>query len=170
MVGGHCIGVDPYYLTHKAESIGYKAKIILAGRELNDKMGEHVASQLVSAMKKKTIEIKNSRILIMGLTFKENCADIRNSGVKNLFDSLKKFNCILDLYDPWANQEDIKEIYNINLISTLTKNTYDGLLIAVAHDIFKTLGEDTIINLCKKKHVIYDLKNLFKSDKIDLRL
>ena len=170
LVGGHCIGVDPYYLTHKAESIGYKAKIILAGRELNDKMGEHVTSQLLSAMKRKTIEIKNSRILIMGLTFKENCADIRNSGVKNLFDSLKKFNCILDLYDPWANKEDIKEIYNINLISTLTKNTYDGLLIAVAHDIFKNLGEDAIINLCKKKHVIYDLKNLFKSDKIDLRL
>jgi UDP-N-acetyl-D-glucosamine/UDP-N-acetyl-D-galactosamine dehydrogenase len=170
LVGGHCIGVDPYYLTHKAESIGYKAKIILAGRELNDKMGEHVVSQLVFAMKKKKIEIKNSRILIMGLTFKENCADIRNSGVKNLFDNLKKFNCILDLYDPWANKEDIKKIYNINPISSLAKNTYDGLLITVAHDEFKTLGENTIKNLCKKTSVIYDLKNLFKSDKIDLRL
>ena len=170
LVGGHCIGVDPYYLTHKAESIGYEAKIILAGRELNDKMGEYVASQLVFAMKKKNIEIKNSRILIMGLTFKENCADIRNSGVKILFDSLKKLNCIIDLYDPWVNDDDIKRVYDINPIQTLTKNTYDGLLIAVAHDEFKTLGENTIKNLCKKISVIYDLKNLFKSDKIDLRL
>jgi len=170
LVGGHCIGVDPYYLTHKAESIGYKAKIILAGRELNDKMGEYVASQLVSVMKKKKIEIKNSRILIMGLTFKENCSDIRNSGVKNLFDSLKNFNCIIDLYDPWANAYDIKKIYDINPIRTLTKNTYDGLLVAVAHDEFKNLGENTIMNLCKKTRVIYDLKNLFSSDKIDLRL
>ena len=170
LVGGHCIGVDPYYLTHKAESIGYKAKIILAGRKLNDKMGEYVASQLVSAMKKKNIKIKNSRILIMGLTFKENCADIRNSGVKILFDNLKKFNCIIDLYDPWANDDDIKKIYDINPIQTLPKNTYDGLLIAVGHDKFKTLGVNIIKNLCKKISVIYDLKNLFKSDKIDLRL
>ena len=170
LVGGHCIGVDPYYLTHKAESVGYKAKTILAGRELNDKMGEHVASQFFSAMKKKNIEIKNAKVLIMGLTFKENCADIRNSGVKNLFDTLKKSNCVLDLYDPWANKDDIKKIYDINPIRTLTTNTYEGILIAVAHDEFKTLGENTIMNLCKKKSVIYDLKNLFKSDKIDLRL
>ena len=170
LVGGHCIGVDPYYLTHKAESVGYKAKIILAGRELNDRMGEHVASQFLSAMKKKNIEIKNANVLIMGVTFKENCADIRNSGVKNLFDSLKKSNCALDLYDPWANKEDIKKIYDINPISILKENTYDGLLITVAHDIFKNLGVNTIINLCKKTNVIYDLKNLFKSDKIDLRL
>ncbi len=170
LVGGHCIGVDPYYLTHKAESVGYKAKIILAGRKLNDRMGEHVASQFLSVMKKKNIEIKNANVLIMGVTFKENCADIRNSGVKNLFDSLKKSNCALDLYDPWANKEDIKKIYDINPISTLKENTYDGLLITVAHDVFKNLGENTIKNLCKKTNVIYDLKNLFKSDKIDLRL
>ena len=170
LVGGHCIGVDPYYLTHKAESIGYKAKIILAGRELNDKMGEHVASQLVSSMKKKNIVIKNSRILIMGLTFKENCADIRNSGVKILFDSLKKYNCILDLYDPWANSNDIKTVYDIDPIRILKENTYDGLLITVAHDKFKSLGENYIKSLCKDISVIYDLKNLFKSNKIDLRL
>ena len=106
----------------------------------------------------------------MGLTFKENCADIRNSGVKILFDSLKKFNCSIDLYDPWANEDDIKKVYDINPIQTLTNNTYDGLLIAVAHDEFKTLGENIIKNLCKKTSVIYDLKNLFKSEKIDLRL
>ena len=170
LVGGHCIGVDPYYLTHKAKSVGYKAKIILAGRQLNDKMGEYVASQLVLAMKKKNIKIKKSRILIMGLTFKENCADIRNSGVKNLFDSLEKFNCTIDLYDPWTNTRDIKKIYNINSIDTLIKNTYDGILIAVGHDKFKSLGFNFIKNLCKKSSVTYDLKNLFKSNKIDLRL
>ncbi len=170
LVGGHCIGVDPYYLTHKAESIGYKAKIILAGRELNDKMGQYVASQLVYLMKKKNIEIENSKILIMGLTFKENCADIRNSGVKILFDSLKKYNCVLDLYDPWANPHDIKKVYDIDPIKTLKENTYDALLITVAHDKFKILGENYINNLCKENKVIYDLKNLFKSNKIDLRL
>ena len=170
LVGGHCIGVDPYYLTYKAESIGYHPKIILAGRELNDKMGEYVASQLISEMKKKFIEIKDAKILIMGLTFKENCADIRNSGVKNVVDSLKKFNCNLDLYDPWVNKEDIKKTYDIYPNSELNKNTYDGIIIAVAHDKFKLMGFDNIFNLCKENHVIYDLKYLFTSNKIDLRL
>lgn len=169
LVGGHCIGVDPYYLTHKAKSIGYKAKIVLAGRKLNDKMGDYVASKLVCEMKKKNIKIKKSRILIMGLTFKENCADIRNSGVKSVFDNLKKFKGIIDLYDPWANSLNIKKEYNIDPINTLTKNTYDAVLIAVAHDKFKSLGVNKIKNLCKKKSVTYDLKNLFKSNKIDLR-
>ena len=170
LVGGHCIGVDPYYLTHKAKKIGYKAKIILAGRDLNDKMGMHVASKLVSAMKNKNINIKKSRILIMGLTFKENCADIRNSGVKNLFKSLKKLNCIIDLYDPWTKNKDIKKVFKLNSIKILKKNTYDGLIIAVAHDKFKSLGLSTIKKLCKRNRVIYDLKNLFNSGEIDLRL
>ena len=170
LVGGHCIGVDPYYLTYKAESIGYHPKIILAGRELNDKMGEYVASKLISEMKKKSIETKNSKILIMGLTFKENCADIRNSGVKNVIDCLKKFNCNLDLYDPWVDKEDIKKTYDIYPNSILTKNTYDGIVIAVAHDKFKTMGFDNIYNLCKENHIIYDLKYLFTSNKIDIRL
>ena len=170
LVGGHCIGVDPYYLTYKAKSIGYVPKIILAGRELNDKMGNHVASQLITTMKKKSIQIKSAKILIMGLTFKENCADIRNSGIKNVIESLKNFNCNLDLYDPWADKEDIKKTYDIYPNSTLKKNTYDGIIIAVAHDKFKTMGIDTIYNLCKKNHIIYDLKYLFTSDRIDLRL
>ena len=170
LVGGHCIGVDPYYLTYKAKSIGYVPKIILAGRELNDKMGNHVASQLITSMKKKSIQIKSAKILIMGLTFKENCADIRNSGIKNVIESLKNFNCNLDLYDPWADKEDIKKTYDIYPNSTLKKNTYDGIIIAVAHDKFKTMGIDTIYNLCKKNHIIYDLKYLFTSDRIDLRL
>ena len=170
LVGGHCIGVDPYYLTYKAKSIGYDPKIILAGRELNDKMGSHVASQLIKAMKKKSIQIKGAKILIMGLTFKENCADIRNSGIKNVIESLKNFDCDFDLYDPWANKEDIKKEYDVYPNSTLNKDTYDGIIIAVAHDKFKTMGFDTVYNLCKKNHIIYDLKYLFTSNKIDLRL
>ncbi len=170
LVGGHCIGVDPYYLTFKAKKIGYKTKVILSGRELNDSMGKHVASKLILAMKDKKIKIKGSKILIMGLTFKENCADIRNSGVKSLFDGLKKFNCNLDLHDPWTNSTDVKNIFNINPLKSLKKRNYDGIIIAVAHDIFKAKGINFIQNLCKKNRVIYDLKNLFKSDKVDLRL
>ena len=170
LVGGHCIGVDPYYLTYKAKKIGYKTKIILAGRELNDKMGSHVASQLISAMKNKNIKIKKAKILIMGLTFKENCTDIRNSGVKNLFDTLRNFNCNLDIYDPWANRQDVKKIFNLYPIKALGKSTYDGIVIAVAHDIFKNLEKKIINRISKKNSVIYDLKNLFKSDKIDLKL
>ena len=170
LVGGHCIGVDPYYLTYKAKSIGYDPKIILAGRELNDKMGDHVASQLVTEMKKRSIKIKSAKILIMGLTFKENCADIRNSGIKNVIEILKNYNCVLDLYDPWVDKEDIKKTYGIYPKSTLDKNTYDGIIIAVAHDKFKTMGFNNIYDLCKKNNVIYDLKYLFTSSKIKLRL
>ena len=170
LVGGHCIGVDPYYLTFKAKSMGYHPKIILAGRELNDKMGNYVATQLIEAIKNKSIKIKSAKILIMGLTFKENCADIRNSGIKSVIESLKKTKCNLDLYDPWVNKDEIKKIYDISPRSTLNKDTYDGIMIAVAHDKFKTMGINTIYNLCKKNHIIYDLKNLFTSDKIDLRL
>ena len=170
LVGGHCIGVDPYYLTHKAQSIGYKPKIILAGREINDKMGVHVASEFIKKMKEKKLHIKGSRILIMGLTFKENCADIRNSGIESSIKKLKKFDCNLDLYDPWTNEEEIKKIYNIYPTTKLVKNTYDGILIAVAHDKFKNMGIKFISNLCKKNHIIYDLKFLFSKDQVDLRL
>ena len=121
-------------------------------------------------MKKKYINIKNANILIMGLTFKENCADIRNSGVKSVIKGLKKFNSKLDLYDPWANPEEIKKTYNIYPSSSLTKSYYDGIVITVAHDKFKSMGIENIFNLCKKTHVIYDLKYLFTSNKIDLRL
>jgi len=170
LVGGHCIGVDPYYLTYKAESIGYKPKLILAGRELNDNMGRYVASQLLATMKKKNIPFADAKILIMGLTFKENCADIRNSGVKNVVEELKEHNCELDLYDPWADHEDIKKTYGILPNLKLNQNTYDGIIIAVGHDKFKSMGIKTISDLGKKKHVIYDLKYLFPSDKVDLRL
>ncbi len=170
LVGGHCIGVDPYYLTHKAKSIGYYPKIILAGRELNDSMGKFVSNQLTETMEKKNIKIHDSKILIMGLTFKENCADTRNSGVKNVIEELKTKNCKLDLYDPWADPEDIKKNYGVLPIKDLKDNTYDGILIAVAHEKFKSLGIKTISMLCKKNHVIYDLKHLFPSSQVDLRL
>ena len=170
LVGGHCIGVDPYYLTFKAKKIGYRPKIILAGRELNDSMGYYVASQLVNEMKKKFIKVKSAKILIMGLTFKENCSDLRNSGVQNVVKELKKFNCNLDLYDPWADSEEIKKLFDIYPTSILKKNIYDGIIIAVAHDQFKALKISKISKLCKKNHIIYDLKHLFNKDQVHLRM
>jgi UDP-N-acetyl-D-glucosamine/UDP-N-acetyl-D-galactosamine dehydrogenase len=170
LVGGHCIGVDPYYLTYKAESVGHHPKIILAGREINDNMGSHVVSEMIKKMKEKKINIKNSKILIMGITFKENCSDIRNSGVKMVFERLKKYTHNIDLYDPWTDSKEIKKIYGINSQQTLDKNNYDGIIIAVAHKIFVEMGKIKILNLCKKNHVIYDLKYLFTKDQIDLRL
>ena len=170
LVGGHCIGVDPYYLTYKAKSIGYKPKIILAGRELNDNMGNYVASELIKKMKTKNIQIKGAKILIMGLTFKENCPDLRNSGIKNVITKLKKFECDLDLQDPWADKDEVNKIYDIYPNSKLSQNTYDAVLIAVAHNKFKSIGLTNIKNSCKKVHVIFDLKNLFESKQVDLKL
>ncbi len=170
LVGGHCIGVDPYYLTYKSESIGYEAKIILAGREINDNMGKHVASEFNKEMKKKKIQINRSKILIMGLTFKENCADLRNSGIKSVIENLKKKNCDLDLYDPWVDSKEVKKIYDISPKEKLASNNYDGIIIAVKHNIFKDMGYNKILSLCKKKHVIYDLKYLFSKDQATLRL
>ncbi len=170
LVGGHCIGVDPYYLTFKAQSIGYLPKVILAGRETNDNMGSYVAYTLFAEMKKKNITIEGSNILIMGLTFKENCADIRNSGVKNVIKEIEKFDCNLDLYDPWADNEEINKVYKSYPNDKLENNTYDGIIIAVAHEIFKNMGIETISDLCKKNRVIYDLKYLFPKEKVDIRL
>tara|TARA_Y100000741_G_scaffold346009_1_gene311955 strand:- start:944 stop:2224 length:1281 start_codon:yes stop_codon:yes gene_type:complete len=170
LVGGHCIGVDPYYLTYKAESIGYKPKIILAGREINDKMGIHVALEFIKKIKEKKIKIKGSKVLVMGLTFKENCTDIRNSGIESVIKELKKLDFNLDLYDPWADNEEVKKTYNIYPSLKLVKNTYDGVIIAVAHKKFKSMGLNFISKLCKKKHVIYDLKYLFSKSQVDLRL
>tara|TARA_Y100000389_G_scaffold204103_1_gene255018 strand:+ start:518 stop:1798 length:1281 start_codon:yes stop_codon:yes gene_type:complete len=170
LVGGHCIGVDPYYLTYKAKSIGYHPKIILAGREINDNMGKYVASELVKKMKTKNIRVKGAKILIMGLTFKENCPDIRNSGVEKVISELKRLKCILDLQDPLANKDEIQKLYDVFPNPKLIKNTYDAVLIAVGHTEFKSRGLSYIKNLCKKNHIIFDLKNLFNSKQIDLKL
>jgi len=170
LVGGHCIGVDPYYLTYKAESLGYNPKIILAGRDTNDNMGIYVASKLIAEMDKKNIPIKGSNVLIMGLTFKENCADIRNSGVEKVIKELKKFDCNLDLFDPLTNDKEIYETYSMQLKNKLDQNMYDGIVIAVAHEVFKNMGIKKIKNLCKENHVIFDLKYLFSKEEVDLRL
>lgn len=170
LVGGHCIGVDPYYLTYKAESIGYYPKIILAGRELNDNMGNYVVSELIKKMKNKNIQIRGAKILIMGMTFKENCPDIRNSGVEKIINELKKFKCKINLLDPFINKNEINKKYNICAIQKLNQNIYDAVIIAVAHDKFKLLGFNKIKKSCKKNHIIFDLKNLFKSKKTDLKL
>jgi len=170
LVGGHCIGVDPYYLTYKAESVGHHPKIILAGREINDNMGSHVVSEMIKKMEEKKINIKNSKILIMGITFKENCSDIRNSGVKIVFERLKKYTDNIDLYDPWTDSEGIKKIYGINPQQKLNKGNYDVIIMTVRHKIFIEMGKIEILNLCKKNHIIYDLKYLFTKEQIDLRL
>lgn len=170
LVGGHCVGVDPYYLTHKAKKIGYQPEIILAGRRLNDNMGAYVASQLLKRMKEKSINIKDSKILILGLTFKENCPDLRNSGVMKVINELKKFNCDLDLYDPWADSEEVNSIYGIKPINNLISNSYDGIILSVAHDQFKKMGFKFISKLGKKRHVLYDLKYLLSKEESDLRL
>jgi UDP-N-acetyl-D-galactosamine dehydrogenase len=171
LVGGHCISVDPYYLTYKAKRIGYKPKVILAGREINDNMNRHVALEFVKKMKEKKIKLNGSKILIMGLTFKENCTDTRNSGTKDIFLQLKKFNCMVDLYDPLADKDAIKKIYNIYPISKLTKNNvYDGVIIVVPHKKFKNMGIKSIFKACKKNSVVFDLKNLFQSSQVDFKL
>ena len=170
LVGGHCIGVDPYYLTFKAESIGYHPKIILAGRKINDSMGAYAVSRLIAEMRKKRIKINKSKILIMGLTFKENCADTRNSGIKKVISKLRKFGCSLDLYDPWVDYREVEKEYSMTPKSKLIKKTYDVALIAVAHDKLKALGIKYISNLCKKNHILYDLKNLFPKTQNSLSL
>ena len=170
LVGGHCIGVDPYYLTYKAKSIGYNPKVILAGRETNNNMGAFVSLNFKKKMENKNIKIDKSKILIMGLTFKENCADIRNSGVENVISELKKNECTIDLYDPWVNADEIKKTYNLYPKTKLKNNTYDGIIIAVSHEVFKTMGIKTIRDLCKKNSVIYDLKYLFSKEDVDIRL
>ena len=170
LVGGHCIGVDPYYLTFKAESIGYHPKIILAGRELNDNMGNYVVSELFKKMETKNIQIEGAKILIMGLTFKENCPDFRNSGVESVIAKLKEFECDIDLHDPYVDKEEVMKIYDIYPNLKPKNNTYDAVIIAVAHEKFKTIGLENIKKLCKQKNVIFDLKDLFKSKTVDLKL
>jgi len=170
LVGGHCIGVDPYYLTHKAQSIGYHPEIILAGRRLNDNMGPYVVSQLVKAMTKQKLQVNGAKILLMGLTFKENCPDLRNTRVVDIVEELKEYHCEIDVYDPWVSSEDAEHEYGISTISAPQQGVYDGIIIAVSHSQFRELGSDAIRQFGKKAHVLYDLKYLFPASASDLRL
>jgi len=170
LVGGHCIGVDPYYLTHKAQSIGYHPEVILAGRRLNDGMGAYVVNQLVKAMARKKIQVNGAKVLIMGLAFKENCPDVRNTRVVDIYRDLKKYCCEVDVYDPWVSKAESLHEYGIPLISKLEENKYDAVILAVAHNQFKELGAKKIRDLGLKNHVIYDLKYILKADQSDLRL
>ena len=170
LVGGHCIGVDPYYLTYKANAIGYKPKVILAGRKLNDNMGSYVAKEVSKLMTKKNILIPKSNILIMGITFKENCPDYRNTQVIDLVKEFKKYSCNVDVYDPWVSPKFIADEYNISLIDEPIKEKYDAIILAVAHDKFKLLSENLIRSYGKSNHILYDIKYLLKSNESDGRL
>ncbi len=170
LVGGHCIGVDPYYLTHKAQSVGYHPEIILAGRRLNDGMGAYVASQLVKAMLKKRIQVDGARVLVMGLTFKENCPDLRNTKVVDIVTELADYGVQVDCYDPWVNPEDAEHEYGITPISAPKAGEYDAVVVAVAHKQFTEMGEERIRALGKPAHVLYDLKYILPADACDLRL
>jgi len=170
LVGGHCIGVDPYYLTHKAQAIGYHPEIILAGRRLNDSMGNYVVAQLVKAMTKRRVQVEGARVLIMGLTFKENCPDLRNTRVVDIVAELKDYNCQVDVYDPWATVAEAQHEYGITPIGTPEAGTYDAIILAVAHQRFKDMGAAAIRALAKSKSVLYDLKYLLTAEESDLRL
>lgn len=161
LVGGHCIGVDPYYLTFKAMEVGYKPEMILAGRRLNDDMGFYIANSIRSLMIQKNIPVEGAKILIMGLTFKENCPDIRNTRVIDLVESFERFNCSVDIYDPWVDAKSAKKEYKLDLISAPSLGKYDAIVLAVAHDKFKSLGLSKIKSFGKDKNVVYDVKYLF---------
>ncbi|MBE0440382.1 MAG: Vi polysaccharide biosynthesis UDP-N-acetylglucosamine C-6 dehydrogenase TviB [Gammaproteobacteria bacterium] len=170
LVGGHCIGVDPYYLTHKAQEIGYHPDMILAGRRLNDGMGTHVAQQVIELMLKNKQHIVDAKILMLGLTFKENCPDIRNTRVTDIMDELTSYHAQVDVHDPWVNKEDAARELNINLIENPQANYYDAIIIGVAHEQFKSMGIEAIRKLGKSNAIIYDVKYLYPADQVDGRL
>lgn len=170
LVGGHCIGVDPYYLTHKAQAIGYHPEIILAGRRLNDSMGAYVVSQLVKIMTKKRIQVEGARVLVMGLAFKENCPDLRNTRVVDIVTELKDYNCHVDVFDPWVTAGEAQQEYGITPIDTPQNGVYDAIILAVAHHQFKELGAAAIRSWGKPAAVLYDLKYVFSGQESDLRL
>ncbi len=170
LVGGHCIGVDPYYLTHKAQSIGYHPEMILAGRRVNDNMGLYVAGEIIKLMTAKRIHVKGARTLMLGMTFKENCPDIRNSKVIDVVRELQKYGADVDIYDPWADGRDCRHEYGMRPIKTLTPQHYDVAVIAVAHKEFRDMGAAGVRRLCRKNHVLYDIKHIFRAADVDGRL
>ena len=170
LVGGHCIGVDPYYLTHKAQSVGYHPEMILAGRRLNDGMGAYVVSQLVKNMLHKRIQVEGANVLVMGLTFKENCPDLRNTKIVDVVSELKEYNMNVDITDPWCSTEQAEDEYNLSLTDEPKLNSYDAIILAVSHNEYRTMGADEIRALGKSNHVLYDLKYILPKGSVDMRL
>jgi UDP-N-acetyl-D-galactosamine dehydrogenase len=170
LVGGHCIGVDPYYLTHKAQSIGYHPEVILAGRRINDSMGRYVVSELVKAMVKKRIHVAGAKVLLMGLTFKENCPDIRNTKVIDIINELKEYGVTADVFDPWVDGKEAEHEYGITPVTNPVNGSYDAIIVAVAHKQFREMGAAGIKALAKPEHILYDLKYLLDANDADLRL
>ncbi len=170
LVGGHCIGVDPYYLTHKAQAIGYHPEVILAGRRINDAMSKYVASQLIKGMLKKKVQIDGANVLIMGLTFKENCPDLRNTKVVDILTELKEYNVNVDIYDPWVNVVEAHHEYGINVHNVMPAKKYDGVIFAVAHSQFKTMTKQEVTELTTENGVVYDLKYIIDPELVDIRL
>ena len=170
LVGGHCIGVDPYYLTHKAQAIGYHPEMILAGRRINDNMGIYVAQQVAQLMIARRIQVRDARILVLGLTFKENCPDVRNSKVVDVVRELGKYGARVDVYDPWADAEEAQHEYGLKPVRRLKPGTYDAIVVGVAHDQFRQMGIAKIRELGKRNHVLYDIKYVFPAGEVDGRL
>ena len=170
LVGGHCIGVDPYYLTHKAEAVGYQPQVILAGRRVNDAMGEYVASRLVRQMIKQSIQVSGARVLVMGITFKENCPDIRNTKVMDVVRELRDYGVVVDIFDPWVDQEQASKQYGIEICTAPDTGKYDAIILSVTHDEFRTMGAQNVRKFGKPEHVFFDLKSVFSLEDSDLRL
>ena len=170
LVGGHCISVDPYYLTHKAQEIGYNPQIILSGRRINDQMGPHIADTVAKMMTKRRIHVVSAKVLILGLAFKENCPDLRNTRVIDIIKTLESYHADVEVYDPWVDPIEAHKEYQITLQTELKDNTYDAVILAVSHKAFVELGVDAIRKLGKESHVLYDIKSLFPKDKVDGRL
>jgi UDP-N-acetyl-D-glucosamine/UDP-N-acetyl-D-galactosamine dehydrogenase len=170
LVGGHCIGVDPYYLTHKAQEVGFHPEMILAGRRLNDSMANYVAGQIVKLMAGKKILAKGSKIIVYGLTFKENCPDLRNSKVADVVRELKNYGAKVDVYDPWIDRDEAHHEYGIRPVKTVRPGSYDAAVLAVSHKEFREQGIGSIRKACKKTHVVYDIKYLFPAAQVDGRL
>ena len=170
LVGGHCIGVDPYYLTYKAQALGYHPEIILAGRRINDSMSHHISDKIIKTFLKKGIQIEGSKVLIMGLTFKENCPDLRNAKTFDVIKSLQNFDVVVDCHDPWVEEKDLKQYGFINYVHTPKKDFYDCVLLAVGHQAFKKLGADKIRGFCNADGTIFDIKSIFPGNETDLSL
>ncbi|MGI6657409.1 MAG: Vi polysaccharide biosynthesis UDP-N-acetylglucosamine C-6 dehydrogenase TviB [Desulfobulbus sp.] len=167
LVGGHCIGVDPYYLTHKAQEVGYHPEMILAGRRLNDNMGRYIASETVKVMLKRRIHVADSRILVFGLTFKENCPDLRNTKVVDIIEELESYGAKVEVYDPWVDSAEATQYYNVTMVDHLEENRYDALILAVAHQEFVRLSVEELRKLGKTPSVLYDVKSMLPPGSAD---